>query len=70
MNNVERRYYEYIQGQMRLLALSKGYGATEALAYQVGFLQAQLAQAMTRDSQTVDVFKTAVNQQGLTRPRT
>ena len=69
MNNVERRYYEYIQGQMRILAQEKGYSPTQALAYQVGFLQAQLARAMTRDSQTVDVFRGSINGLGLTRPK-
>ena len=69
MDVVERHYLEYIQAQLEVLGSSKYQDHQAQLVYQLGFLQAQLARAMARDSLVVDCFKLTVKLNGLTKLR-
>lgn len=69
MDVVERHYLEYIQAQLEVLGSSKYQDHQARLVYQLGFLQAQLARAMARDSLVVDSFKLTVKRNGLTKLR-
>lgn len=58
----QEQYVKYIQSRLVTLA-SKKYSHDEhlQLIYQIGFLQAQLAQAMYNDSKVANDFKRALH---------
>ena len=65
------KYLAYVQEQMQILARDKHPdNKTLQLIYQVGFLQAQLAQAMLDDNRNYYRFKDTVNLNGCIVPKT
>ncbi len=69
MDVVERHYLEYIQTQTAIMGQARHTDVNAQLLYQLGFLQAQLARAMARDSLVVDCFKSTIKRNGLTKLR-
>lgn len=56
-------YQEYIRRQLVAIAASKySHDDNLQLVYQIGFLQAQLADAMYNDSRVADRFKMSIEQ--------
>jgi hypothetical protein len=56
------QYRDWIRTQLLDMASSKYPNSPhKQMLYQIGFLQAQLAQAMTADTNTADRFKSAVD---------
>lgn len=68
MTDLERRYLDYIQKQLCILSERVHTDSKLQLIHQLGFLQAQMAQAMSRDPAVLDRFKLAVEKNGLTKP--
>ena len=65
------KYLAYVQEQMLILAQDKHPdNKTLQLIYQVGFLQAQLAQAMADDNKNYYRFKDTVAANGCIVPKT
>ena len=63
----QQQYLEYIQRQLSILTKSKR--PKEAIAYQLGFLQAQLAWAMYNDTRVAHEFKDRLQHLGYTKPK-
>lgn len=64
------KYLAYVQEQMQILAQDKHPdNKTLQLIYQVGFLQAQLAQAMANDNKNYYRFKDTVSANGCIVPK-
>lgn len=64
------KYLAYVQEQMQILAQDKHPdNKTLQLIYQVGFLQAQLAQAMSNDNKNYYRFKQCVSLNGCIVPK-
>lgn len=56
------QYRDWIRTQLLDMASSRYPNMPhKQILYQIGFLQAQLAQAMAQDSRTADRFKSAVD---------
>ena len=56
------KYIEYIRRELKNKAQTKfPIDQNKQLAYQIGFLQAQLAHAMYEDSRTLHRFKSNIN---------
>jgi hypothetical protein len=62
----EQQYTQYIIDQLKYL--SGDHQGSERLAYQVGFLAAQLASAMSYDSHCAERFRRRIRKLGYTTP--